>query len=79
MLQMFPVFMTLHAKISRQELDSNRGIYMYFLKFLTRENDVTPSNVMEKKTDVNKNQNDFMLVRTVICLRNRFSLPVNYR
>ena len=31
-----------------------RDVYMYFVSFLMRENDVIPSNVMEMKTDVNK-------------------------
>ena len=45
-----------------------------FRMFLMRENDVTPSNVMEIKIDVTKNQNgvrmalnNIMLVRPVIC------------
>ena len=37
-----------------------------FHKFLMRENDVSPSNVMEIKID-KTNQNDVTLVLAVIC------------
>ena len=44
-----------------------------FRTFLMRENDVTPSNVMEMKIDVTKNQNG---VRTALNNFTRFR-PVN--
>ena len=34
-------------KKSRQSFDCNASVYMYFLRFLMRKNDVTPSNVKE--------------------------------
>ena len=37
-----------------KNFDCNTGVYMFFCKILMRENDVTPSNIMEMGTDVTK-------------------------
>ena len=37
-----------------KNFDCNKGIYMYFISFWCKKKDVTPSKVMEIKTDVTK-------------------------
>ena len=37
--------------------ECSRSIYMYFVSFFMRENDVTPSSVVEMKTDATKQIN----------------------
>ena len=49
-LPVFPHYMTRNAV---KNFDCNRGVYM-FCKILMRENDVTPSNIMEMEIDVTK-------------------------
>ena len=51
---MFPIFSHYMKRNSAKIFDCNRGIYMYFMRLLMRENDVTPFNIMEMKADVTK-------------------------
>ena len=57
-------FPPLHEKKSRQNLDCNRDVYMYFVSFGCEE-----TTLLETKSDVTKlwNQNDAILVLAVIC------------
>ena len=51
---MFPVFSHYVKRNPAKNFDYNRGIQYVFREFLTQENDITSSNVVEMKADVTK-------------------------
>ena len=69
----FSSFLPFMKRNPAKNFDCNRGICMYMHNFLMHGNDITPSNVMEIKTEITKMVRAAIFCRIIHC---NFPLPL---